>query len=102
MSPEREAAAPEGPQEVDVELPGQPPSEKPYDPEPRRERMRGYLASALVVILATIAVAAWLSLWLGLATEPEVKDLLGVMLPPVVALVGSAIGFYFGGKQTTR
>jgi hypothetical protein len=85
-------------EEIDVELPRQPANEKPYDPEPRRERMRGALASGLVLILAAVAAAAWITIWARLATEAEVKDLLGVMLPPVVALVGSAIGFYFGGK----
>jgi hypothetical protein len=38
----------------------------------------------------------------GVVAEPEIKDLLGVILPPVVALVGSALGFYFGGKPTGK
>ena len=53
-----------------------------------------------MVLLAAIIGAAWLALWFEVATEPEIKDLLGVVLTPVVALVGSALGFYFGGKSS--
>lgn len=87
--------------ELDVELPGQP-DEKPWDPEPAREKLRGYLASGLVIMLGLVIGAAWLTLWFRVAPEPEIKDLLGVVLTPVVALVGSALGFYFGGKSTAR
>jgi hypothetical protein len=53
-------------------------------------------------LLGAIAAAAWITLWLHLATESEIKDLLGIVLPPVVALVGSALGFYFGGKPAAK
>jgi hypothetical protein len=99
VSPERRDDAIE---EIDVALPNRPTQERPYDPEPNRDKVRGYLAIALVVLLVGVLVAAWASLWSGLVTEPEVKDLLSVMLPPVVALVGSALGFYFGGKPTGK
>jgi hypothetical protein len=89
------------PLELDVELPRQP-AEKPWDPEPAREKLRGYLAGGLVLLLAGIVVAAWLALWGDIATEPEIKDLLGVVMTPVVALVGSAVGFYFGGKSSAK
>jgi hypothetical protein len=99
VSPDR---AGEPIEEIDLALPDRPTRERPYDPEPSRDKVRGYLAVALIVLLAAVVVAAWASIWFGLVTEPEVKDLLGVMLPPVVALVGSALGFYFGGKSTTK
>lgn len=98
---------PDGPEvepaieELDVELPKQP-TEKPWDPEPGREKLRGYLATGLVLLLAGVIGAAWLTLWLGISSAPEIKDLLGVLLPPVVALVGSAVGFYFGGKASAK
>jgi hypothetical protein len=88
-------------EEVDVDLPTRP-VEKPWDPEPARERLRGALAAILLVLLAAVIGLAWLALWADIATEPEIKDLLSVMLTPVVALVGSALGFYFGGKSATR
>jgi hypothetical protein len=89
-------------EEVDVSLPAKPTKELPYDPEPNRDRVRGYLAAGLVALLVAVVVAGWVTLWAGVVTEPEVKDLLGVILPPVVALVGSALGFYFGGKPTGK
>jgi heme A synthase len=89
-------------EEVDVSLPAKAAREVPYNPEPNRDRVRGWLALALVVLLVAVIVAAWVTLWAGAVSEPEIKDLLGVLLPPVVALVGSALGFYFGGKSTGK
>jgi len=89
-------------EEVDVSLPSKPAKEVPYDPELSRDKVRGWLALALVVLLVAVIVAAWVTLWVGVVNEPEIKDLLGVLLPPVVALVGSALGFYFGGKPTGK
>ena len=100
MTDERDAA--ELAEELDVSLPDTAPSSRPYDPEPARDRLRGWLAVALLAMLAVVVAAAWVSLWWSLATEAEIKDLLGVILPPIVALVGSAIGFYFGGKPATK
>jgi len=96
----RPAADNPEPVELDVDLPSSPPSNKPWDPEPGREKLRGYLAGGLVVLLAGVIAAAWVTLWLRIAPSSEVKDLLGIMLTPVVALVGSAVGFYFGGKAS--
>lgn len=91
-----------GVEEVDVSLPAKPTREVPYDPEPNRDKVRGYLAGGLVALLVAVVVAAWVTLWVGAVTEPEIKDILGVILSPVVALVGSALGFYFGGKPTGK
>lgn len=88
-------------QELDVELPTRP-VEKKWDPEPSREKLRGILAGSLVAILAAVIAAAWWTIWQRFATPEEVKDFLAVVLSPVVALVGSAIGFYFGGKTSAR
>ena len=103
MSPGRAVVG--EPEEIGIEyvdLPSKPAKEVPYDPEPDRDRVRGWLALALVVLLIAVILAAWATLWTGVVTEPEIKDLLGVILPPVVALVGSALGFYFGGKPTGK
>lgn len=86
----------------DVDLPAKRTKEVPYDPEPNRDKVRGYLALSLVVLLVAVIIAGWVTLWTGVVKEPEIKDLLGVILPPVVALVGSALGFYFGGKPTGK
>jgi hypothetical protein len=87
--------------EADASVPDQSPS-RPYDREQERDTVRGLLALLLVFLLIGVVLAAWVSLWFRLAPEPEIKDLLSVILPPVVALVGSAIGFYFGGKAAAK
>lgn len=71
---------------------------KAYDPAPDREKARRQVALMLVYILmATV----FLSFGLMVIKVPfaDVKDLLGILLPPLVGLVGSAIGFYFGEKS---
>lgn len=87
--------------ELDVELPSRP-DEKPWDPEPGRERLRGFLAAGLVLLLAFVVVAAWATLWLHVASQAETKDLLIAMMTPVIALVGPVVGFYFGGKSSSK
>jgi hypothetical protein len=47
-----------------------------------------------VVALALIALTA-----LGELTIDEAKDLIGGVLSPLIALTGTALGFYFGGHQ---
>jgi hypothetical protein len=78
----------------DLALPGT----VPYDPEPRRERVRGWLAAALVGLVAFEVVAAFLALALGAETA-NIRSLLEVLFAPSVALAGSATGFYFAGKS---
>lgn len=76
------------------------PGTEPYDPEPRREQLRGVLAVAVVALLGGVTLLAFLTVWLGLASPAEVKDLVSTLFPPLVALAGSALGFYFGARPT--
>ena len=73
--------------------------ERPYDPEPRRDTVRAALALSLVAILAATVGLSYLLMFLKLAAVTDVKELLGAVFPPLVALTGSALGFYFGGKS---
>jgi hypothetical protein len=50
-------------------------------------------------MLAGTIFGAFLLLVLRWASPSDVKDLLTVILPPLIALTGSALGFYFGGKR---
>ncbi len=64
-----------------------------------QEKVRGRLAQGLIV--ATIVLIGFLALalaanWLN---SDEVKTAAAVLLSPLVALAGSATGFYFGGKR---
>jgi hypothetical protein len=67
--------------------------------ETRQETVRGRLAQWLVlasiVLIAFLAVAVAAN-WLN---ADELKTSVAVLLSPLVALTGSAAGFYFGGKR---
>lgn len=67
--------------------------------ETRQETVRGRLAqwliSASIALIAFLAVALAAN-WLN---SDELKTAVAVLLSPLVALAGSATGFYFGGKR---
>lgn len=72
------------------------PRERMFDPAPKREQVRGIIGLVLLGMLAGVILLTYVSVALDWGTYDEIKDLLGILLPPVVGLVGSAIGFYFG------
>jgi len=66
-----------------------------------REKVRGWLAIALVALLALLDAAI---LYLAVAkVTPFNHDLLDILLAgvvnPVIVLVGTMLGFYFGEKS---
>jgi membrane protein DedA with SNARE-associated domain len=69
--------------------------------EQQREEKRGQIALLLVRLLAGLAAGALLLFavagWLALDIT-NIKDVLVVVFPSVVALVGTVIGYYFGGR----
>ncbi len=70
-----------------------------YDPEPRRDVVRAILALALVAfILGLAGYAAYCTH----GDFGKILILLDKLLPAVVGLVGTAIGFYFGSKNKER
>ena len=73
------------------------PTEQKYDPEPARDTARKWLAYILLILLCAIVVASFATLWWAEAKFADLKALLELILSPVIALVGSATGFYFGG-----
>ena len=82
--------------------PARPRAGREYDPGPARERTRGYLAGGLTVLLGLIIVLAFLLVFTDEATVKQTKELLGVVLTPVIGLVGTVVGFYFGEKSARR
>ena len=79
------------------------PVEENYNPEPRRDQARMWLAYILVALLCVVIMASYGSLWLMSSADfPNLKALLELVLAPVIALVGSATGFYFGGGGSGR
>lgn len=72
------------------------PSANTYDPNPKREQVRGTIAWFLLGILLLTIVFAFTALARTWTEYDNIKDMLGILLPPITGLVGSAIGFYFG------
>lgn len=61
--------------------------------------MRGRLAAALVSLVGVTVVFGFLGLAWHWATFAEIKELILTVLTPLVALAGTAVGFYFGVKD---
>lgn len=70
-----------------------------YDPAPLRERTRSRLAAALVALLATISLLLVVGAAFRWFSVAEAKDLAVAVLTPLIAITGTALGFYFGGNK---
>jgi len=73
--------------------------------ELHRERMRGYLAPALALVVAGILLAAFITLNLKgstAVTARELNELLQLVFAPVIGLLGAVVGFYYGGSVGER
>jgi hypothetical protein len=73
---------------------------KPYDPRPLREKTRSKIALKLVWLLVLVAASLIGLTAGGLLTIDEAKDLAGAVLSPIIAVTGTALGFYYGGHGT--
>jgi hypothetical protein len=77
--------------------------EKPYDPEPGREKLRGWIALSLLGLLAVVILALLLGFLAGWISAVGIKDVGLVIVSPLVTLVGTVLGFYYGTTpRTTR
>jgi hypothetical protein len=72
------------------------PSADSYDPNPQREQVRGTIAWVLLGIFGLTILFAFVAVAFKWTDYDNIKDMLGILLPPITGLVGSAIGFYFG------
>jgi hypothetical protein len=69
-----------------------------FDAEPGRERVRAVVALVLVGLLTTMVLVTLIATIVDGGAGARLKSLLDTLLPPVVALCGSAIGFYYAGR----
>jgi len=74
------------------------PDLKKFNLEEAQERTRGQIAGALVALLFVIVIFAFMTVWAKFAMD-DLKVVLELIVGPVIALVGTATGFYFGGKK---
>lgn len=85
-----------------------PPKLVPYNPEEDREKKRGTIALILVCLLAGIVAGAFIYVLISLFILKSFRDLdslktlLEIVFAPVVGLVGSVTGFYFGEKSKSK
>ncbi len=70
-----------------------------FDPEPQRERIRGWIALALLGMLALVLLA-FISMWVGMNAE-VLRTVLTIIFGPLVTLVSAATGFYYGSRSSS-
>jgi hypothetical protein len=92
---------------------GEPFKEKPFDPSPARENIRGQVALwliwTLVGVIALVVVSAIVmaGICLNIACSDKAIELaplrtvVELILTPLVGLVGAVTGFYFGEKSAS-
>lgn len=74
------------------------PQREPFDPEPHRERLRGAIASGLVVLFALAILASVALFWWLPDKTAELKDFLPLVLTPLTSVVSAVVGFYYGAQ----
>jgi hypothetical protein len=67
--------------------------------ETGREATRRHVALILVGVLGTIALGLVVFVAAGWLSIEEAKDLSAAVLSPIVAVTGTALGFYFGAAR---
>jgi len=70
----------------------------PYDPAKARESIRGWIALSLIGILAVVVGVSLAMIWIHPDRNKELHELLALVFGPLIALVGSASGYYFGSQ----
>jgi hypothetical protein len=83
----------EAPEEPGLTRPGL----RPFDPEPQRERLRGWIALGLLAMFALVLLCSFISLWAGIDGD-KLQTVLTILVGPLVALVSAATGFYYGSR----
>lgn len=73
-------------------------AERPYDPGPQRELARMGFGGCLLLILALVSVLPFVALEFSWAATAELQTLLQIIFGPLVTLVGTVAGFYFGSQ----
>ena len=71
------------------------------DPAQKRETVRGTIALSLVALFAATVLLTVIGVLLG-ANWENLKGALELLLPAETALLGTAIGFYFGAESRER
>lgn len=82
-------------------------TQEPYNPDKANDDARRLIAISLIVLLAAVILLTfWALLWALAAGKADTKTnyehiagILNILFGPIVTLVGSATGFYFGAQN---
>jgi len=77
-----------------------PPTEKPYEPDRDRERVRGRIAYGLLALIAALTITLMVMAIRGTSLD-DLTKLHAIILTPLITLTSGIVGFYFGA-QTKR
>ena len=78
-----------------------PVTERPPDPEERRDSVRAFTTGSLLVIFGLTLLFSFIIVIFYASAWTNTKELIQIMLPAETALIGSVIGFYFSTKSST-
>lgn len=82
------------------QLEASPPTLEPFNLTREQEKVRGRIAEGLLMLLAVIVLFAFLTLWIYSTTFVDLEKLMTIIFAPVITLVGTATGYYFGNKTS--
>ena len=77
----------------------------------QREETRGRIAMWLLWLLIGVVAAAFLTVWINMwqtgaapaeAVKTDVAEILQLVLGPVITLLGTVTGFYFGARSRKK
>lgn len=73
-----------------------------YDPSRQREQIRSWLALGAGLLLVFTILLVTLPVVIGRRTWDDMEGLASTVLPAVLSVAGSIIGFYFGADKAAR
>jgi len=72
--------------------------ELPEDIEEGREQARELIAKVLIGTLVAIVVGSFGTIWFKLAPMSDLKILLEIVFTPMIGVIGTILGFYYGAR----
>ena len=76
------------------------PPTKAYDPEQQHDIVRTIITCSFILIFFLTIIASFvIVIWFN-SSWASAKELIQLLLPAETALMGSAIGFYFGSQKS--
>jgi hypothetical protein len=79
----------------------QPPPVTESDVQVVRERFRGWVAVGLIAALVFVILVMTVTGTQQIKSMSDIEQFVGAILTPLVGLVGTVVGFYFGEKAAS-